>query len=63
MQKIKQDNQTNNIILFKSVSDIEKYNFYEYLSVMIDAWVSIADILDSFLEKVITFTLKKKYLS
>jgi hypothetical protein len=24
-------------ILFKSVSDVEKYNFYEYLSVMIDA--------------------------
>ncbi len=51
MQKKETNTQNNDIILFKSVSDIEKYNFYEYLSVMIDAWVSIADILESFIEK------------
>jgi len=45
------EKQNNDLILFKRVSDIEKFNFYEYLSVMIDAWVSISDILDSFIEK------------
>jgi type II secretory pathway component PulF len=51
MKKTEKNNQTNDIILFKSVSNIEKYNFYEYLSVMIDAGVSIADVLDSFIER------------
>jgi len=37
----------NEFILFKGVSDIEKYNFYEYLSVMVDAWVWFSDALDS----------------
>jgi hypothetical protein len=30
-------NKNNQIILFKSVSTVEKYNFYDYLSVMVDA--------------------------
>ena len=51
MQKTQKNTQSNDIILFKSISDIEKYNFYEYLSVMIDAGVSIADVLDSFIER------------
>jgi hypothetical protein len=28
--------ENKNIILFKSISTTDKYNFYEYLSVMID---------------------------
>lgn len=36
----------------KNIKDIEKSNFYEYLSVMLDGWVSIATWLRSVLEKV-----------
>jgi type II secretory pathway component PulF len=60
MNKIKQNNHNNSFILFKSVSDIEKYNFYEYLSVMIDAGLSIGDVLDSFLEKSDNLYFKEK---
>ena len=35
------------LILSKKVSLVEKYNFYEYLSVMVDSWVTISDALDS----------------
>lgn len=44
--------ENKDIILFKSVSLVEKYNFYEYLSVMVDSWVSISDALDSVLARV-----------
>ena len=47
MKKEEKNNLNKDFILFKSVSDIEKYNFYEYLSVMIDAWVWFADALNS----------------
>jgi len=50
------ENKNNNeniwnkdIILFKSISIVEKYNFYEYLSVMVDSWVTISSALDSML--------------
>jgi hypothetical protein len=33
---IKKDISNNEIILFKKVSLVDKYNFYEYLSVMLD---------------------------
>lgn len=45
--KKKENKLNNDFILFKWVSDIEKYNFYEYLSVMVDAWVWFADALTS----------------
>jgi hypothetical protein len=34
--KNKKEENNNAFILFKKVSLIDKYNFYEYLSVMID---------------------------
>lgn len=50
--KNKQQNKSNEIILFKSVSTIEKYNFFEYLSVMVDSWVTISDALESVLARI-----------
>jgi len=47
-----QNNKQKDIILFKSVSTIEKYNFFEYLSVMVDSWVTISDALDSVLARI-----------
>lgn len=40
------------IMLFKSVSIVDKYNFYEYLSVMIDSWVTISEALNSVSAKI-----------
>ena len=37
----------NDISLFQNVSLVEKFNFYEYLSVMLDGWVSISEALES----------------
>lgn len=39
--------ENKKIILFKKVNDIEKSNFYEYLAVMIDGWVSISSALET----------------
>ncbi len=47
-------------ILFKGVSDIEKYNFYEYLSVMVDAGVWFADALDSVQKRIINSFFNEK---
>ena len=47
-------------ILFKTVSLIDKYNFYEYLSVMIDGWVSIVEALDSVETKITSVYFKTK---
>lgn len=38
--------------LFKKVSLLDKFNFYEYLSVMLDGWVTIVSSLDSVTEKI-----------
>jgi len=43
----KEQNKKDDFILFKSVTNTEKYNFYEYLSVMIDAWVWFSSALES----------------
>ena len=59
------DNTYNKeIILFKTVSLIDKYNFYEYLSVMIDGWVSIVEALNSVETKItsVYFKIKVKEL-
>lgn len=44
-------NKDNKIYLSKKVWDIEKSNFYEYLAVMIDWWVSISKALESIKKK------------
>ena len=46
-QKIKDNNKISNFYLFKSVSLEDKYNFYEYLWVMIDSWVILSEALKS----------------
>jgi type II secretory pathway component PulF len=46
------DIYSNDIIIFKSVSLKDKYNFYEYLSVMLDWWVSIIESLESVESKI-----------
>ena len=43
----KEKNKSQDFAFFKWVSDIEKYNFYEYLAVMVDAWVWFSKSLDS----------------
>jgi len=48
------------IILFKSVSLKDKYNFYEYLSVMLDWWVSIIESLESVESKITSEYFKRK---
>lgn len=62
-----QENTTNNqslekkqIILFKSVSNLDKANFFEYISVMVDGWVSITESLDSVEAKVSSAYFKEK---
>ncbi len=62
-----QENTTNNqslknkqIILFKSVSQLDKANFFEYISVMVDGWVSITESLDSVEAKVSSAYFKEK---
>ena len=32
--------------LFRSVSLVDKFNFYEYLSIMLDWWVTIVSSLE-----------------
>lgn len=47
-------------ILFKSVSQLDKANFFEYISVMVDGWVSITESLDSVEAKVTSEYFKEK---
>lgn len=56
----KEDFYSNEIILFKKVSIVEKYNFYEYLSVMIDWWVSIVESLKTVETKITSHYFKQK---
>jgi hypothetical protein len=37
MSEKKQKIDDKDIIIFKKVTDLDKYNFYEYLSVMLDS--------------------------
>ncbi len=50
------------IILFKKVSLTDKYNFYEYLSVMLEWWVSIVETLESVETKITSVYFKEKIL-
>jgi len=61
MENIKKDELYNNqIILFKTVSLKDKYNFFEYLSVMLDWGVSIVESLQSVESKIISPYFKIK---
>ncbi len=46
--------------LFKTISLVDKYNFYEYLSVMLDWWVSIVETLESVSSKITSVYFKEK---
>jgi hypothetical protein len=37
MSENKKNLKDKDIIIFKKISDLDKYNFYEYLSVMLDS--------------------------
>lgn len=58
--KNKKEIDRNEIIFFKKVSLIDKYNFYEYLSVMLDWWVSIVEALESVESKITSLYFKGK---
>jgi len=45
-------NSNNKYYLFKKVSLIDKFNFYEYLSVMLDWWVTISKSLESVINRI-----------
>lgn len=47
-------------ILFKKVSLVDKYNFYEYISVMLDWWVSVVEALESVETKITSVYFKIK---
>ena len=47
-------------ILFKKVSDKDKYNFFEYISVMIDSWVWLVEALEWVTEKLDNLFFKQK---
>ncbi len=48
------------IIIFKRISDLDKYNFYEYLSVMLDSWVWVVEALESVQEKLENIYFKQR---
>ena len=52
--------KSKDFIILKKVSIIEKYNFYEYLAVMIDAWVWLAQILESSTQRINNPYFKEK---
>lgn len=56
----KEDDYKSEFILFKTVSIVEKYNFYEYISVMIDGWVSIVESLKTVESKITSIYFKKR---
>ena len=58
--KEKQKNEPRQFMLFKKVWTIDRYNFYEYLSVMLDSWVTISESLESVGSKVKNIYFKEK---
>ncbi len=58
--KNKNDIYNDEFILFKKVSIVEKYNFYEYISVMIDWGVSIVESLKTVEKKITSIYFKQK---
>ena len=56
----KQDTMNKQIIFSKKVNLVDKYNFYEYLAVMLDGGVSIEETLSSVSSKVTSPYFKEK---
>lgn len=52
--------EDNGIVLFKKISDIDKYNFYEYISVMLDSWVWMQETLEWARDKVDNIYFKRR---
>lgn len=50
----------NELISFKRVSVQDKYNFYEFIAVLIDGWVNISEAIASSWEKVKNSYFKRK---
>jgi type II secretory pathway component PulF len=57
---IEEKTKKNNIYLFKRVSIKDKYNFYEYLSIMLDSGISLSEALKSSSEKMKNQYFKEK---
>lgn len=57
---VSQNKTKKEIILFKKVWLIDKYNFYEYISVMLDGWVWITESLESVNSKISSLFFKQK---
>ena len=52
--------QKKSFYVFKQVKVMDKYNFYEYLSVMLDGWVTISETLESVQAKIKNEFFKEK---
>lgn len=59
MEKIENE-KSKPIYVFKNVSLMDKFNFYEYLSVMVDGWVTLPQALASVSEKIKNEYFKEK---
>lgn len=46
--------------IFKWISSIDKFNFYEYLSIMLDGWVTIISAIESVIPKIKNPYFRKK---
>lgn len=62
MENSKKQLTNKEFIIFKKVSLVDKYNFYEYISVMIDWGVSIVEALESVESKITSVYFKEKII-
>ena len=61
MENINQtQQQEKQYYIFKTVSLIDKFNFYEYLAIMLDWWITITQALESVAQKVKNQYFKEK---
>ena len=56
----KNKNQKKDIIFFKKVCLVDKYNFYEYIAVMLEWWIWITESLESVNSKISSPYFKEK---
>lgn len=59
---LEKNNPKQEFILFKKVWLVDKYNFFEYIAVMLDGWVWITESLESVSSKIISPYFKEKIL-
>ena len=52
--------ENKQIIVFKKISLVDKYNFFEYISVMVDWWISIVEALESVESKITSVYFKER---